>query len=224
MPRVKDRRVVRAIRVLIVDDHRTFAEMLALALGAEADFECVGTAGSSLAAVELAGRLRPDMIVMDIQLGPDSGLNAARTIRATLPDSILVVVSAHDGPEWVVRAARAGANAFVPKTGSLPQMLSTLRRARPGSTLVAPSLFGLLPRTAPDAADAPEKLTARELEVLGLMGQGMAPDAIAHLLNISVNTCRSYVKTIHARLGVRSQLEAVVEAHRLGLIEVASGR
>ncbi|HEV7654510.1 MAG TPA: response regulator transcription factor [Mycobacteriales bacterium] len=221
---MKDRRVVRAIRVLIVDDHRTFAEMLALALGAEADFECVGTAGGSLAAVELAGRLRPDMIVMDIQLGPDSGLNAARTIRATLPDSILVVVSAHDGPEWVVRAARAGANAFVPKTGSLPQMLSTLRRARPGSTLVAPSLFGLLPRTAPDAADAPEKLTARELEVLGLMGQGMAPDAIAHLLNISVNTCRSYVKTIHARLGVRSQLEAVVEAHRLGLIEVASGR
>jgi DNA-binding NarL/FixJ family response regulator len=224
MSRLKERRVVRAIRVLIVDDHRTFAEMLALALDAETEFDCVGTVGSSAAAIEAAGRLRPDLVVMDIQLGPDSGLNAARAIRTALPDAIVVVVSAHDGPEWVVRAARAGANAFVPKTGSLPQMLATLRRARPGSTLVAPSLFGVLPRTPPDAADAPEKLTARELEVLGLMGQGMAPDAIAHLLNIRVNTCRSYVKTIHARLGVRSQLEAVVEAHRLGLIEVAGGR
>jgi DNA-binding NarL/FixJ family response regulator len=222
MPRVEDRRVVHAIRVLIVDDHRTFAEMLALALGAETEFDCVGTAASSAAAIEAARRLRPDLVVMDIQLGPDSGLNAARAIRTALPDAIVVVVSAHDGPEWVVRAARAGANAFVPKTGSLPQMLATLRRARPGSMLVAPSLFGL--RTPPDAAEVSEKLTARELEVLGLMGQGMAPDAIAHLLNISVNTCRSYVKTIHARLGVRSQLEAVVEAHRLGLIEVASGR
>ena len=66
MSRVKDRRVVRAIRVLIVDDHRTFAEMLALALGAEPDFDCVGTAGSSAAAIEAAGRLRPDLVVMDI--------------------------------------------------------------------------------------------------------------------------------------------------------------
>jgi DNA-binding NarL/FixJ family response regulator len=224
MSRVGDRRVIRAIRVLIVDDHRTFAEMLVLALGAEPDFDCVGTASSSAAAIEAAGRLRPDLVVMDIQLGPDSGLNAARAIRTALPDAILVVVTAHDGPEWVVRAARAGANAFVPKTGSLPQMLATLRRARPGSTLIAPSLFGLLPRTQGYAGEAPDKLTTRELEVLRLMGQGMAPDAIAHLLNISVNTCRSYVKTIHVRLGVRSQLEAVVEAHRLGLIEVASGR
>jgi DNA-binding NarL/FixJ family response regulator len=224
MSKLSDRRAVRAIRVLIVDDHRTFAEMLALALGAEPDFECVGMAGTSAAAIEAAGRLRPDLVVMDIQLGLDSGLNAARAIRTALADAILVVVTAHDGPEWVVRAARAGANAFVPKTGSLPQMLTTLRRARAGSMLVAPSLFGLLPRTPPYAAETPDKLTARELEVLRLMGQGMAPDEIARLLNISVNTCRSYVKTIHARLGVRSQLEAVVEAHRLGLIEVASGR
>jgi DNA-binding NarL/FixJ family response regulator len=212
------RRVDRTTRVLIVDDHRTFAQMLALALDAEADFESVGTADDTATAVEAATRLRPDMVVLDIQLGPDSGLNAARPIRAAVPDAIMVVVSAHDGPEWVVRAARAGANAFVSKTGSLPEMLSTLRRARRGSTLVAPSLYGRVPTAAP------ENLTAREHEVLRLMGHGMAPDAIAHLLNISISTCRSYVKTIHAKLGVRSQLEAVVEGHRRGIIDVAGGR
>jgi DNA-binding NarL/FixJ family response regulator len=230
MSRVKERRRLgAATRVLIVDDHRTFAEMLAMALGGEADFETVGLAGSATAAVEAAKRLKPDLVVLDIGLGQESGLNVTGAIRAVLPDSVVVVVSAHDGPEWVVRAARAGANAFVPKTGSLPQMLAILRRARPGSTLVAPSLFGLIPEPRPElpGADFPgaaEKLTIREHEVLGLMGRGLAPDAIAAVLNISVNTCRSYVKTIHTKLGVRSQLEAVVEGHRLGLIEVAGGR
>jgi DNA-binding NarL/FixJ family response regulator len=213
----------RATRVLIVDDHQIFAQMLALALDAETDFSSVGTADNAAAAVEAAGLLRPDMVVLDIQLGQDSGLNAARPIRAALPDAILVVVSAYEGPEWVVRAARAGANAFVPKTGSLPDLLGILRRARHGSTLVAPSLFGRLPATGPEPGD-PDRLTAREHEVLRLMGHGMAPDAIADLLSISVNTCRSYVKIIHAKLGVRSQLEAVVEGHRRGLIEVAGGR
>lgn len=95
-------------RVLIVDDHQTFAQMLAMALSAEPDFESVGTADNPAAAVEAATRLRPDMVVLDIRLGRDSGLNAARPIRAAVPEAVMVVVSAFEGPEWVVRAARAG--------------------------------------------------------------------------------------------------------------------
>jgi DNA-binding NarL/FixJ family response regulator len=156
---------------------------------------------------------------MDIQLGRDSGLEAARRIRAVIPDVVIVVVSAHRDPTWVVRAAQAGASAFAPKTGSLSEMLSVLRGARNGGMLIAPSLFNAAAALIPESGGLVEKLTGREQEVLTLMGRGMGVSAIARLLNISVHTCRGYVKSIHAKLDVRSQLEAVVKAQRLGLIE-----
>ena len=209
-----------AARVLIVDDHRTFADLLAVALAREPDLDCVGMAATATAAVDMAVRTRPDMVLVDIQLGQDSGLDAARRIMAALPDVVVVVVSAYCDPAWVVRAAQAGASAFVPKSGSLTEMLSVLRQARSGSMLVAPSLYGQ-PPTVADPRDSPERLTAREHQVLAMMGEGMAPPAIARLLNISVSTCRWYVKVIHAKLGVRSQLEAVVRAQRLGILESA---
>ena len=207
-------------RVLIVDDHNTFADLLAMALSSEEDFQCVGTASTGAAALDLATRLRPDIVVMDIQLGAESGLDVARRIRDLLPNSVIVVVSAHRDPNWVVRAAQSGASAFAPKSGSLTEMLSVLRGARNGSMLVAPSLFQQVVGAMPEPKLPAEKLTAREQDVLVLMGKGVAPTEIARVLNISVNTCRGYVKTIHAKLGVRSQLEAVVKAQRLGLIKV----
>ncbi|MGW2786833.1 response regulator [Streptomyces populi] len=209
-------------RVLIVDDHRTFAELLAFALGSQPDFDCAGWAGTGAAAVELAARERPDMVVMDISLGTESGLEVTRRIREATPDAIVVIVSAHRDPDWVVRAAQAGASAFVPKSGSLEEMLRVLRDVRQGSMLVSASVFGEPPR--PRATDDPAvaSLTARESEVLTLMGKGLAPAAIARLLGISVNTCRGYVKSIHLKLGVRSQLQAVVKAQQLGLVEAHS--
>jgi DNA-binding NarL/FixJ family response regulator len=211
-----------ATTVLIVDDHQIFSELLAMALGLQDDFECIGTASSGAAAVDLAARQRPDMVVMDIQLAKENGLEITRRIRAAVPDSVVVVVSAHRDPDWVLRAAQAGASAFAPKTGSLTEMLSVLRQARNGSMLVAPSVYNQPPSRPPPVRDsATERLTGREQEVLVLMGKGMAPRGIARLLGISINTCRGYVKTIHGKLGVRSQLEAVVKAQRLGLLEPA---
>jgi len=209
----------RPTTVMIVDDHSTFAELLALALNSQDDFACVGTAATVDEAVATAHRARPDLVVMDIQLGRESGLEAARQIRATAPDVVIVVVSSHRDPTWVVRAAQAGANAFAPKTGSLTEMLSVLRGARNGAMLIAPSLFNAAAGVIPQSGGLMEKLTGREQDVLTLMGQGMGASAIAKLLNISVHTCRGYVKTIHAKLNVRSQLEAVVKAQRLGLIK-----
>jgi DNA-binding NarL/FixJ family response regulator len=205
--------------VLIVDDHSTFADLLALALNSQADFECIATAATADEAVATSLRARPDLVVMDIQLGRDSGLEAARRIRAAIPDVVIVVVSAHRDPTWVVRAAQAGASAFAPKTGSLSEMLSVLRGARNGGMLIAPSLFNAAAAVIPESGGLVEKLTGREQEVLTLMGRGMGVSAIARLLNISVHTCRGYVKSIHAKLDVRSQLEAVVKGQRLGLIE-----
>ena len=207
--------------VLIVDDHHAFADLLAMALANEPDFDIVGSADTADSAVKLAVRTRPRMVVMDIQLGGQDGLAATRRIREVLPEAVVVVISAHRDPSWVAKAASAGASAFAPKSGSLTEMLSVLRRARNGSMLVAPSLFRPASGVPayPTGSAPVDTLTLRERDVLALMGKGVAPAQIAHVLNISVHTCRGYVKSIHAKLGARSQLEAVVKAQQLGLID-----
>jgi DNA-binding NarL/FixJ family response regulator len=211
-------------RVLVVDDHHIFADLLSLALNTEPDLECVGTASNKADAIALAVRERPDVIVMDIQLGGENGLDAARKIRELSDDVIIVVVSAHCDPNWVVRAGQSGANAFAPKSGSFTELLSVIRSAGVGNMLVAPSLFAQVGVKMPEPRQPQDRLTAREQEVLALMGKGVAPAQIARLLNISLNTCRGYVKSIHSRLGVRSQLEAVIKAQRLGLIQATDDR
>ena len=215
------RRGNRPTRVLIVDDHRIFADLLARALGAENDFDCVGTAQTSAIALDLAARCQPDLVVMDIQLAGQSGIDTTRRVRALLPGTVVVAVSAQLDPNWLSRAAQSGASGFASKSGSLAEMLAVLRGARNGSVLIAPSFFNRTTTVTPPPAALVGKLTAREQDVLVLMGKGMAPSAIARLLNITVSTCRGYVKSIHAKLGASSQLEAVVKAQRVGLIAVA---
>jgi DNA-binding NarL/FixJ family response regulator len=206
---------------LLVDDHHAFADLMALALGNEPDFEILGIAPSAPAAIDMAIRHRPQMVLMDVELGGSSGIDATRTIRDALPEAVVVIVSAHGDSATIARAARAGANAFAPKSGSLSELLNVLRSARVGSMLVAPSLRRLPAEGVVDVTEPAAALTKREREVLALMSSGSAPSEIARILNISVNTCRGYVKQIHAKLGARSQLEAVVTAQRLGLIEAS---
>ena len=137
------------------------------------------------------------------------------------------MVTAHRDPDWVVRAAQAGASAFIPKDGSLAEMIDVLSRVQPGQMLVAPSTFAAgAPRSSSAAGSqaAVPQLTRREQEVLDCLGRGMQVKAIARVLGITLETCRGYVKSLHAKLGVRSQLEAVVKAQQLGLLGTADER
>ena len=209
-----------APRVLIVDDHRTFAELLSGALQA-AGMEVVGTAHSAAQAVAMAQDVQPDVVVMDIQMPRQDGLSATRRLREVAPTTVVAVVSDHRDPEWVVRASQAGASAFIPKEGSLAEMIDVLTRVRLGQMLIAPSTFA----TAPTAGNRPApvdevvpRLTRREQEVLDCLGRGMHVKAIARVLGITLETCRGYAKSLHAKLGVHSQLEAVVKAQHLGLL------
>ena len=211
---------LRAPRVLVVDDHRTFAELLAGALQA-AGMDVLGTAHSAAQAVGMAEDLQPDVVVMDIEMPREDGLSATRRLRQVAPHTVVAVVSAHRDPEWVVRATQAGASAFIPKDGSLTEMIDILTRVRAGQMLVAPSTFSSAPTAGsrPGAADELRpQLTRREQEVLDCLGRGMQIKGIARVLGITVETCRGYVKSLHAKLGVRSQLEAVVKAQQLGLL------
>ena len=168
----------------------------------------------------MAEDLRPDIVVMDIQMGREDGLAATRRIRELVPDTVVAVVTAHRDPDWVVRAAQAGASAFIPKNGSLAEMLDVLGRVRAGQMLVAPSTFagGRERLGAGSARSAAPELTRREQQVLDCLGQGMQVKAIARVLGITQETCRGYVKSLHVKLGARSQLEAVVKAQQLGLL------
>ena len=165
-----------SLRVLVVDDHKTFADLLSLALSSEPDLDCVGTAGSAAEAVAMAAELKPDIVVMDIEMPRQDGLAATRRLREVVPDLVIVVVTAHRDPQWVLRATQAGASAFVPKNGSLPEMLDVLRRARNGGMLVAASAFGSM-TTAPEPTISTPRveLTQRERDVLHCLNRGMAP-------------------------------------------------
>jgi DNA-binding NarL/FixJ family response regulator len=215
----------RPPRVLIVDDHRAFAEMLAIALQAAGGMDVVGTATSAAQAVSLAEQTQPDVVVMDIQMPGEDGLSATRRLRQVAPGAVIAMVTAHRNPDWVVRATQAGASAFIPKDGSLAEMLDVLTRVRAGQMLVAPSTFStaLTAGTGPARLAEPRpQLTRREQEVLDCLGRGMQVKAIARVLGITLETCRGYVKALHAKLGARSQLEAVVKAQQLGLLSAAA--
>ncbi|AUI51732.1 response regulator transcription factor [Arthrobacter crystallopoietes] len=205
-------------RVVVVDDHTTFAELLSDALDRQDDLENAGIAGSAKDGVELCRSLEPDVVVMDYHLPDGNGLDAAEQILAHNPLTRVIVLTGDPSPEILGRAAITGICGFLPKDGSLATLLDTLRHARTGSLVIHPSLLAIASRaSASQPADTPS-LTERERQVLGLMAAGHDVRANAKHLGITENTCRGYVKSILAKLDAHTQLEAVAVAGRLGLL------
>jgi DNA-binding NarL/FixJ family response regulator len=224
---------VRPRRILVVDDHRTFAELLTLALSSQPDLSCVGHAQTSEEAFRLVREVGPDLVIMDLQLGQEDGVAATRQLVQEHPGLAVVVLTAHADTRHLARAAAAGACAFVSKTGALEEILATIRAARPGQLLLDPELLSALavPPNRPDAGTAvgPDAgaasrpapvidVTPRERQVLELLGQGLDARVIARTLGISLHTSRGHVKSLLAKLHAHSQLEAVVNATRAGLL------
>jgi DNA-binding NarL/FixJ family response regulator len=208
--------------VVIVDDHRVFAELLALALKSEPDFECVGHAQSVSDGAAMVEALQPDIVVMDVKLGDGDGIAATAELTARYPDLRVVVLTAYVEQQLLQRAAAANACALLPKDGELVGMLQVLRTAKRGGFSVHPELLRRLVGRTETPKQRPPALTRREQEVLQMLAAGLDARLIAREMNISVNTCRGYVKSLLAKLGAHSQLEAVAIAMRHGLINVHS--
>jgi DNA-binding NarL/FixJ family response regulator len=209
-------------RILVVDDHKTFADLLKVALDAEPDLHCVATGHSVGEGLLLVDSFRPDLVVMDYQLGDGDGVAATAEIVTRHPGTRVIVLTAHADSDLMRRAAEAGACCLLPKDGSLPDLLNALRSARPGGFVVHPALLkSLVVRDVVQAEYVPP-LSRRENDVLRMLSLGMDARAIAEHLGISVNTCRGYVKSLLAKLGAHSQLEAVAIANRRGLIHAES--
>lgn len=207
------------IRILIVDDHTTFVELLSRALDQEPDLTCVGSARSPERAVAQFIELEPDVVVMDYHLDGGNGLDAAAQILARVPQTRIVMVTGDPTRAALERAAALEICAFLPKDGSLAALLEALRRATHGSMIVSPSLLTVVAARQSAGQVHTPALTVRELGVLLLMADGNDVRMNAHLLGIKESTCRGHVKAILAKLGSHSQLEAVAVAGRLGLLE-----
>jgi DNA-binding NarL/FixJ family response regulator len=210
------------IRILLVDDHTTFTELLAGALDREPDLCTVGTAESGMRAVELSAELLPDLIVLDHHLPDGSGLAFVSMILTASPLTRIVMLTGDPSPAALNQAAEGGVCAFLPKDGSLAGLIDTIRHAVVGSFSVHLSLIALFSakERVPEPGQAGQILTHRERDVLDLMAEGTEVRIIAQTLGISENTCRGYVKSILGKMEAHSQLEAVVNATKLGLVEV----
>jgi two-component system nitrate/nitrite response regulator NarL len=209
-------------RVLIADDQRTLVDLLELAIKSFDDFECVGVAVSTAEAVTLAARERPDLVIMDVHFAGEvgDGITATAEIRRVSPGSRVVLLTGHADQSTLRRAAEAGACSLMPKDGSLPDLVQALRTAGDNRLVVHPTLLRTLIRESPSVPAQTVRLSAREVDVLGMLALGLDAKSISTQLGISLNTCRGYVKTLLSKLHAHSQLEAVAVARRLGLLDV----
>jgi DNA-binding NarL/FixJ family response regulator len=213
--------------VLLVDDHAAIREAIALAFAQDDEFVVTGQAGSL---AEARGMLDGvDVAILDLELPDGDGSDLIDELRERDPNVQTLVLSAHADRANVARAVQKGAAAVLGKTTQLHEVVSAVRRMRAGETLMHPDEVVELLRYAGrrrerelDEQRLIETLTPRELEVLQLLASGFDSAAIARRLYISQRTERNHVANILAKLGVHSQLQAVVFALRHGVVQVPS--
>ncbi|MBQ0988630.1 response regulator transcription factor [Micromonospora sp. PSH03] len=214
------------VRVLVCDDQELIRAGFATIIDAQPDMEIVGECGDGRAAVDLALRLRPDVVVMDIRMPVLDGIEATRLLagaRVPVPVKVLVVTT-FNLDEYVYEALRAGASGFLLKDAPPAQLLHGIRTVATGAALLAPEvtrqLVGRYAARIRPAEGGPHggALTPRELEVLRLMAEGLSNSEIAAALVISQETVKTYVSRILTKLDLRDRVQAVVYAYRRGLV------
>lgn len=212
------------VRLLIVDDHRVFLEALAACLDGRQGIEVVGTATSVERARALLRRDSPDVVLADVDLGGESGLELVAAVREEHPGVRSVVVTCHDDADTACASVRAGAAGFVSKAVETATLVDAIHTVARGAAWIAPDLLGEVlsrllagPPTATPEEQAVARLSEREREVLSLMVAGCDRATIAKHLYLSPNTVRTHAQNMLGKLGVHSSLEAVGLALRAGL-------
>jgi DNA-binding NarL/FixJ family response regulator len=215
------------IGVLVVDDHAVVRRGLLAFLESEADIEVLGAVAGGTQALDLLKGLdaqgrRPDVVIMDLQMAPVDGIESTRRIRARYHDVEVVVLTSYDDDERVRAAFEAGASGYVLKDAEVDVVAAAVRAAHRGElqldAVVARGLMSSLRGTSPNQTAG--TLTARELDVLRLVGAGRANKEIAARLRISERTTRTHVSNILAKLGVASRTQAALWAVREGLVDL----
>ncbi len=213
------------IRVLVVDDHALFREGLGLIISNQPDMVVVGEAGDGLEAVSKAAELKPDLILMDIQMPQMDGIEATRQIKKELPSTTIVILSVRDDEENLFEAIKSGAQGYLLKTMQAPALIDMLHRALAGEVAIPPRLAGQmleefrrLSELEPHEEDEHAGLTQRELEVLQQVAKGKTDKEIALVLSLSVYTIKTHLRSILSKLHVSGRKEAARLAKDKGLV------
>ncbi|MQY06907.1 response regulator [Actinomadura macrotermitis] len=222
---------MRPIRVLIVDDHALFAEALAARLGHEPDLVPLPVAADGRRALALAATERPHVVVLDMTLGAESGLDVLDRLRDRHPGVRVVVLTAADDLDAMVQAVRRGAVGWLSKTAGADLVARVVRAAAGQGGWIPPEVLGEVLRrlTAAGAAGTGggtrplAGLTPRELEVLQCMVDGLDRAGIADRLGLSANTVRTHTQNLLAKLGAHRAVEAITIAMRAGMRPTARG-
>ena len=207
------------IRILIVEDHQVVADGLSALLNDQPDMSVVGAAGSVADAVQRASETKPDVAVVDFRLTDGTGADAGIGIRQIHPDTKLIFLTREDSDAVRFAALEAGASAFIHKSRAANEVVDAVRVVAGGGTLITPRTIATLLHKRRSMDTQLESLTQREKEVLRLMAEGMSSREIAKRLGISYTTVRTHIRSLGAKLGVHSKLEAIVKARELALVE-----
>jgi len=214
-----------SIRVLLVDDQELIRVGFRLVLEAEPDIDVVGEAGDGATAIAQARTLRPDVVLMDVRMPGTDGIAATETIAGELPESRVLVLTTFDLDEYAFGAIAAGAGGFLLKDAQRHELISAVRAVHRGDAVLSPRVtrrflehLGPKLRTAPLADDPTETLTERERDVFIAIGQGLTNSEIAQKLFLSESTVKTHVGRVLMKLEVRDRIQAVILAHRLGLV------
>jgi DNA-binding NarL/FixJ family response regulator len=212
-----------AIRVLIVDDHAIVRDGIRAVLGAAGDMQVVGEADGGRLAIELARKLSPDVIVMDISMPDLGGLEATLEIRKERPHAKIVVLSQYSDASYVRRFLQAGASGYVLKKAAGADLVAAIRSVQRGGLVLDPEVARDAVSTDARAgsaagADDYERLTDREKQVLKLVAEGRSNKEVAALLGISVKTAMSHREHVMEKLGAHSRTDLIKFALRHGVI------
>lgn len=212
------------VRVVIVDDQKLFTRGLSGIVDLQPDMEVVGEAHNGEEAVELCRETEPDVVLMDISMPIMDGVTATRRIRDLLPATGILILTAHEGNEYVFEGIKAGAQGYLLKDCDPDSLVRAIHAVHAGDTIMSPNVAQKMLQTfggagTPGSRLAPP-LTQRELEVIRTLAQGKSDRQIAQSLQISEKTVRNHTSSIYRKLHIFDRTQAVIYAIREGVIDV----
>jgi DNA-binding NarL/FixJ family response regulator len=217
------------VRVVLADDQALVRAGFRLILEAEDDIDVVGEASDGEHAIEVVRRLKPDVVLMDVQMPKLDGLEATRRVGQEAIPSRVVILTTFEQDDYVFEALRAGASGFLLKNTPPEELVQAVRIVAAGDALLAPSITRRVieeysQRPPPRRNDAElELLTERELEVLRLLATGKSNAELATHLFLGEGTIKTHVSHVLSKLGLRDRVQAVVFAYESGLVEPGNG-